>query len=166
MIKKWYQLSYINKRDWLLENLEKLKISSPEAILIMLIDYYNSNNIKISDEDIIRKMAINQLKLNKLLESLCVKGYLRIETKRGLKFDLSPLYETKFEAEHKVDKSIIELFESEFSKPLSRHDFEKINEFVNNYPKNRIIKALQLAIAYNKPNTAYVETILKNELKK
>ena len=39
-MKKWYQERYFARRDWLLENLNRLEISPLQGLILLLIDYY------------------------------------------------------------------------------------------------------------------------------
>ncbi|MEG0823556.1 MAG: hypothetical protein RSG07_03525 [Erysipelotrichaceae bacterium] len=45
--KQWYLNTYINRRNWILDNLEKISIDGDEITLILLIDYFNEFNIFI-----------------------------------------------------------------------------------------------------------------------
>ena len=35
---KWYEMNYVNHRDWILDNLNLLSLDAKEAIVILMID--------------------------------------------------------------------------------------------------------------------------------
>ena len=40
-MKKWYQENYFSRRNWILENLSKLKLTGNQAMILLMIDYDN-----------------------------------------------------------------------------------------------------------------------------
>ena len=165
-MEKWYLNNYVNRRDWLLENMHNYDLSSDEILLIMLIDYQNTYNNPITYAYLSAKMGKDQGEIDKLLAGLISKNYLKIVTRDRVSYDLTPLFDNEVENNTVANSdNLFEIFETEFGRPLSENDALKIDSFIKYYPYESIIKALQIASAKNKLNTAYVEGILKNNAK-
>ena len=64
---KWYQENFVNRRDWILDNLADLKMSYEEIVVVLLIDFFNSNNINITfsnNELLSKKLQLYDAKCN------------------------------------------------------------------------------------------------------
>ena len=55
---KWYEYKYVNHRDWILDHLEMLGLTAQETVLVLLIDFFNQNNVEITIELLSRKTGI------------------------------------------------------------------------------------------------------------
>ncbi|MFV0380239.1 MAG: DnaD domain-containing protein [Anaerorhabdus sp.] len=160
---KWYEARYVNKRDWIIENLEFLNLSPNEFQLINIIDFLNDFNDIITHELLCKKMCITKDELDNLLAVLMAKNYLSIKAhKAEVKFILDGLYETETaKYEGIVNRDIYDLFENEFARPLTENELRKINEFLKKYEKKLVIYALREASTYKVLNIPYVEKILR-----
>lgn len=162
-MKKWYQENYINRRDWILEHCDKLKLSAEEILLLLQIDYLSSNHIQINTKLLESKMKLSEAKLDKLLQSLCAKNILLIRSKSKISYDMSPLFELNLEEEiNEHVKDVFVLFQKEFGRLLTRDELIKIQELLQIYNQKELIKALQIASAYKKMNLKYIEKVLIN----
>jgi DNA replication protein len=99
---------------------------------------------------------------------LCAKKYLDIRASgKRISFRLDGLYDTDVAREAGIaDRSVFDLFESEFKRPLNQKDMEKISEWNRTYEKRMIILALREASMYQKVSIPYIETILREWTKK
>ncbi|MCI5774364.1 MAG: DnaD domain protein [Erysipelotrichaceae bacterium] len=162
---KWYKQNYVNRRDWILDNLENLQLSHFEAIVVLLIDFCNVNNIPINLEYLAAKCNCDTAVIDKVISVLCAKNYLDIKAiNKSVVFDLSKLFEAdmnKQQAENYA--SIFELFESEFGRPLVADELTKIQEWLKRYDSKLIIYALRQASMYQKVNFAYIQKVLENK---
>ena len=61
---KWYQENFVNRRDWILDNLADLKMSYEEIVVVLLIDFFNSNNINITLELLAAKTNSSNMLFN------------------------------------------------------------------------------------------------------
>lgn len=166
-MKKWYLLNYVDHIDWLIDNFEKLNIDCNEALFLITIQFFIKHNIPITIEKLSQKLKMDSEKINSITEQLSRKQYLNLTfSKDGIEYDLSKLYETNFSNTKLHSDDLFSLFQEEFGNLFNTNDAYKLKELLAVYPRNKIIKALQLAKAYEKTNMAYIEKILKDEQKK
>ena len=161
---KWYQENFVNRRDWILDNLADLKMSYEEIVVVLFIDFFNSNNINITLELLAAKTNSSKEDINKIISILCAKNYLDIKAvDKHIVFDLSKLFESEYGKEKEVLKNDLnQIFETEFQRPLSNDEFTKLNQWLKIYDKKKIIMSLRKASMYQKLNFAYIEKILEN----
>ena len=160
---KWYQENYVNRRDWILENLEYLKITPLELEVILLIDYFNSNHQLVSPEVLAEKTNLDITTIDDVFNSLESKNYLEFKvSNKGVIFSLDKLFEIKIGKEEVVfNVELFNLFEEEFGKPLSKNDMEKLNQLRKKYTTKLIIYALREASLHNKLTMQYITAILR-----
>lgn len=163
-MKKWYQHKYVNHRDWIFDNIEKFNLNNDELILLLLIDFLNTNNIALNTSILSKKMRCSEKEVDLLIEQLCLKNLLEIKAGKKLIYDLSKFFETDFN--EIIDphlKDVYQIYEKEFGRFLTKLEVEKLSDLINDYDKDKIIKALQKASAYNSLSMKYIESILKND---
>lgn len=162
---KWYNLTYVNRRDWILENLENLNLTFEESVIVLVIDYMNSNNMEVTIEALQKKCQIEYEKVDEIISGLCNKNYLSFKTMdRKVVFELTGLFETDVAKEEvALNRSLFDLFENEFKRTLNQVETEKIGEWVKKYEKKKIINALRKASMYQKLSFPYIDEILVNE---
>ena len=160
---KWYTQKYVNRRDWILDNLEFLKLSPSETAIVLLIDFFNANNIDITIELLSKKTDLSLEEVNKVLGVLFAKKYLIIEAKnKKAKFNLNNLFEIDVaQTEFVLDSSLFQIFENEFKRPLNHNEMEKISDWARFKDKSLILNALKEASIYKKLSISYVEKVLK-----
>lgn len=161
---KWYKQKYVNRRDWILDNLEFIGLSEKETIIVLLIDYFNSNNIGITIDLLCNKTKMDDKEVNKILSVLFAKKYLVIEASgKTPTFVLDGLFELEVEAiESELDSSLFNLFEKEFKRPLTQKEMETVSDWIKRIDSNLIIEALRYASMYKKVKLSYIDKILKN----
>ena len=161
---KWYEQKYVNHRDWLLDNMELLNLSHTDLIVVLLIDFLNEHQIMITTELLSEKTKLSTHDLDMVLGGLCAKKYLDIRVKGSkVNFSLNGLFDTDIARETQVmDSPLFDVFETEFGRPLTQLEMQKINEWNRIYDKQMIIYALRSASAYQKLNFSYIDRILAN----
>ena len=161
---KWYKQKYVSRRDWILDNLEYLGLSEKETLIVLLIDFLNTNNINITIELLCKKTGMKETELNKVLSVLFAKKYLVIQAQRNkAKFILDGLFEIEVASvESALDSSLFDLFETEFKRPLAPKEMDKVSEWGKVIDSKLIILALKEASMYKKMSIAYIDKILKN----
>ena len=161
---KWYEQRYVNHRDWVLENLELLNLTDQELVVVLLIDYCNEKHIDISMDVLEKKARLKKEELERVIATLCAKKYLEIlASSKNVKFSLDGLFDIDVAHEQRViDVPLFEVFESEFGRPLSQKEMQKVSEWNKTFDRKMILYALREASAYQKVNMTYIETILKN----
>lgn len=165
MAAKWYLENYVNHRDWLLEKLELLQLKPEEALLCLLIDYYNCHNLTINYETLIAKLKSDKQKIDDLIAELNAKGYLQLTLIDGrLHYDLSPLYENGLNALAAVKfDDIFKVYEKSFGRLLSTTEMQKLSDLSKTYDNDSLIEALRVADAYRKLSMSYIEAVLRNK---
>ncbi|MBP3890732.1 MAG: DnaD domain protein [Solobacterium sp.] len=163
-MKKWYEQHYVNHRDWILENLELLHMSEQEALLVLMIDFLNANQMEITMDLLQKKTGLKKEDLDSVISLLCARNYLEIRaSKKEVRFCLDGLFEVDIAKDANVlDSSIFDAFESEFGRPLSQKEMEKIGDWNRIYDRKLLLYALREASAYQKLSVGYIESILTN----
>ncbi|MDD7282269.1 DnaD domain-containing protein [Floccifex sp.] len=152
--------NYFNRRNWILENLENLHVNAKEALVLLLIDYYNEIHVMITHEIIADKLKMEVDEVEEIFLSLSDNGYLTIDMDGGnLFFNIEGVYQKDVKGVP-LSPSLIETFEYEFKRPLSPFEMQRIIDMASNYDERRVICALNEAVVYDKVDLNYIEKIL------
>ena len=148
---KWYEMNYVNHRDWILDNLNLLSLDAKEAVVILMIDFMNEHHLKTTIEDLAKRTNLTNEEMNEVLSLLCAKKYLEIKAANNgdIRFVLN-------------DSSLFDLFESEMGRTLSQREMQKIAEWNRTTDKKMIFYALREASAYQKLSFSYIDKILQD----
>lgn len=159
---KWYQQKYVNHRDWILDSLEFLGLTSDEVIIVLLIDFLNCHGEQVSMETLSKKSGKTAEEVDQIISLLCAKNYLKIKaSSRSVRFLLDGLFETETAKEEKIlDSGLFEVFETTFGRTLSPKEYEKISEWNKSCDKKLIIYALREADTYGKLSFHYIDKVL------
>lgn len=166
-MKKWYKEKYFNRRNWILDNFDKLSLSPLETMTLLIIDFSKQNNVDINNEYLCTKLKIDSKELDTVLSSLVSKSYLKINVnEKGIFFDIDGLFDEDVDKMDDLDnKNIYEIWEDVTGKPATPNDMMKIKDLHDEYGEEELINAIRMADAYRKYTLSYVEGILKNENK-
>ena len=161
---KWYETNYVNRKDWVLDNLEYLGLDEKQTLIVLLIEFLNEKRIPISLELLQKKSGLSKEEVDQQISILCAKKYLSIKASaKQIKFLLEGLYDIDVAKEENVlDSSLFETFEREFGRPLSNNEMVKISEWNSIFDKKIILYALREASAYQHLSLAYIEKILSS----
>lgn len=163
-MKQWYEKKYFNRMYWIFEELENLKLNHTEMCLILLIQYLNETNSKISFDVLCNKLKLDVEEIDNLLNDLHKKGYLDIEVQAsGFVIRIDGLFNQ--ENELHFESNIFDLFESEFKRTLSSHELQRISDWLGTYENDSIVFALRDASMRNILNFDYINRILENGAK-
>ncbi len=159
----WYTENYVNRRDWILEYAELLNLTKEELVCVLMIDYFNSNHLEITQTILCKKLSVKQEELDKILGLLSAKRYLSIQVVGGkVDFSLNGLFETKVaRVQTAINATLFDLFESEFGRPLSQNEMEELNKWIREMDSKLITYALKEASMYNAVNFKYIGKILR-----
>lgn len=167
-MKKWYKKSYFDKEAWILENFDKLSLSSDEVLLLLIINHSINNSIKLSYEYLSKKMNKTSKQLDKIISNLVARHYLNITTNnRGIVFDIDGVFEfdvDKFDVLENND--VFNTLEIVFGRPLNPNELQKSSDLIDKYGQNNFIDACRIAEAKRNVKMPYIEGILKNNEKK
>ena len=161
---QWYEQRFVNRRDWVLDHLEFLGLTSDEIVIILLIDFMNEHGMIPDTAILARKTGKTEDEVGRIISLLCMKSYLVIKAEgSSINWDLSGLYKTDVaRAASIVDSSLIDTFESEFGRTLSETEMQKISEWGRTIDKKLILYALREASVQGKLSIPYVDRILQN----
>ncbi len=169
MDKNIWNEPYFDRRTWILANLDMLHMNPQEILVLMLIDYCNQIKTMVTHEYISKKINLSIDEIEEIFMSLSDKGYLTINMdmeKGNLIFDIEGIYQQEqVEGQH-LSRSLFDTFEFEFKRPLSHHEMDRILTMVSNYEEERVILALNEAVAYQKLDLNYIERILGSWMQK
>lgn len=160
-MKQWYEKKYFNKMYWIFEEMENLNLTHIEMCFILYIQYCNETNTIINFETLTKKMKMNEEQIDELLDTLHQKGYLEIQVNsKGFEINIDGLF--RLEDELHFESNIFDLFESEFKRPLSSLELQRISDWLNRYDETTITYALRDASLRHKLHFDYINRILEN----
>lgn len=160
-MKKWYEKKYFNRMYWIFEELENLNLNHTEACLILLIQYLNETDTRITFDLLKNKLRMNEEEVDTILGNLHQKGYLEIEVlPERFSISIDGLFSK--ENELHFESNIFDLFESEFKRPLSSSELQRISDWLGRYEQETIVLALRDASMRNILNFDYIHRILVN----
>ena len=161
MTNKWYKERFIDRRNWILEHLDELSVTSEEALVLLLIDFMNQYQIGVSHQALATKLKKSDDEVDDLLSRLSAKGFLSLELRDGkIMFELDGVFEGNQEAAVSFDGSLFDQFETEFGRPLSQMEMERLAQWSEVYHQKLIVYALREALTYDKKSFDYIERIL------
>lgn len=163
-MKKWYKESYFNRKNWILENFDKLNISSDELVLILLIELCKESKKQITYDYLTSKLNKSIKEVDKIIASLVSKHYLSLSTNaKGLVLDIDNIFEFDLEKYEVVENNdLYDTLGNLFARPLTPSELQKVNDLLNEYAEKDILQAIRIAEANRKLKLNYIEGILRN----
>ncbi len=166
-MKKWYNESYFDRQNWILENYDQLNLSNDEALFLLLIELAKKNQKAITYEYLSKKLNQTNSEVDKMIADLVSRHYLKLSANaQGLVFDYDEIFEfdpNRYDISD--EKDLYDITSDVFNKPLSLTELQKMNDLLESYGKERFIEALRIAEAQRKLSMPYLEGILRNEKK-
>lgn len=163
-MKKWYKESYFNRKNWILENFNKLNITNDELVLILLVELCKESKKQITYDYLTLKMSKTVKEVDKIIASLVAKNYLALSTNsKGIVLDIDNIFEFDPEKyEINDNKNLYDTLGDLFGKPLTPIELQKVNDLLNEYSEKDILEAVRIAEANRKLKLSYIEGILRN----
>lgn len=159
----WWQKSYINRRDWILENQGSLKLSSDALLITLMIDFMNDNHEEISLETLSNRCGLEVLEVDEVIQGLINTSILKVAvTNNKVSFNIDNLFKNGVIYEH-VDEDIFKVFETEFGRLLTQVELQLLNKWLRLYSEDEILDALRSAMIYKKMSMQYINAILVNK---
>lgn len=151
---------YFNRTLWLFDHLDLLGIETSEAILLLVINYFNEKGEPIYEDSLAEKTHLSSDDLDEAIELLRAKGYLELDSKNGqLEWNLQGVLGKPEEMPLNSENMIGE-FQSVFGRPLSGSEMERIVQMLSEYEESMVSRALDEAAVYDKLSIGYVEHVL------
>ena len=166
-MKKWYKESYFDRQNWILENYDKLNLTSDETLFLLLVELGRRTHQQISDEYLSHKLDKTNKEVDKMIADLVSRHYLKLSADaNGLVFDIDEIFEFDPNRYDIVEeKDLYDIVSDVFNKPLSLTELQKMNDLLEKYGDKKFIEALRIAEAQRKLSMSYIEGILRNEKK-
>jgi DNA replication protein len=180
-LKKFINKDIVDFTELVIENYRKLDIDETDAIILIKLQKLIDKDIAfISPNKLSESLSISGNTTAKRLDKMIDRGFVSVSLIKGENgkeresYNLDRVYELilmndfnerkGIEKEVTIEQEIVELFESEFKKPLSVLDIQVITKWLNedNYTKDQIKDALFVAVKARKLNIKYVDGILLN----
>lgn len=176
--------NFINKKivdfsELILENYHLLDIDETDAvILIKLYKLLENNKTFINPKKLSEKLSISSGITARRISHLIDKGFIQLELVKGTngkekehynldlifeKIIMNDFHERKGGNQHNTNEmELVDLFESEFRKPLGVLDIQTITKWLNDdkYSFEQIKDALFIAVKSRKLSIKYVDGIL------
>lgn len=176
-LKRFIEKNIVDFSELLLNNYYKLGLDETDAVILIKLRYLMNKNVPfISPKQLSETLSISSQTTAKRLNALIDKEILRLELVRGENgkeresYSLDRIYELILlsdEPKEKMtkEKELVELFETEFNKPLSVLDIQTITKWLNEdkYTFDQIKDALFLAVKARRKSIKYVDGILLKE---
>lgn len=161
----WWNKAYINRRDWILENLGSMKLSPTQTLVLLMIDFLNQQGVPITLELLAERTAVESHVVDETIHDLVRQNILAIKvSKDALEFYLDGLFQDGVRYEY-VNEGIFEVFESEFGRLLSQNELMTLNTWLSKYSEADILDGLRNAVIYKKVSMQYINAILANKQK-
>ncbi|MDF9824083.1 DNA replication protein [Breznakia sp. PF5-3] len=161
-----YQKTYFNRRNFILSEIAALDISAEETFILLYIDYCNEFNINFDLEQTAKQCKMTAMHLDQLLNSLMNRGYVEIKMQnRQVIYCLDGVFRVKENLEVLSTNeytNLFELYESEFARPLTSLESQRLSEWMATYDLQLIEYALREAVVYEKRSFDYIDVILIN----
>lgn len=158
--------NYLDRMRWILDHLDRLHVDCKEAVILLLIQFFNETGQEISHESLAQKSHLDVDEIEEIFHSLSDKGYLSISFQNGhLSFLLNGLAEN-LSAGMPLQRNLVEAFEQEFGRGLSSSEMQRILDMANRYTERRVIVALNEAASNDKRSFNYIENLLASWMRK
>lgn len=158
---KWWNETFINRRDYILDHFENLTLSCEECMAVLLIDFMNQHSIPVSHGILASKMKMDGSQIDDLLSNLSQKGYLQITYQdKKVVFMIDGIFDTPKEKTMDFDQSLFDVYETEFARPLSQLELQRLSDWMGLYHQKLIVYALREALLYDKRSFDYIDRIL------
>lgn len=154
---------WLNKTNWILGHLEDFHLKPHEALVVLLINYFNETNptTTISAKEIASKSGLDLEQIELVIDSLSEKGYLNVRIqKSGMQFLLDGLFQVT--NKQPIAQKLLQEIGNEFGRPLSGMEMERILRLQQEYEESVILRALDEAAVYDRRSLNYIESLLQH----
>lgn len=156
---------YFNRRDWLIEKYDALKLNPQQLLLMLTIDVANQKGLNITLDYLKDKTKFTLEQLNQMIEQLIALKYLEITPKRNkIVFNIQGVFQRETEYGN-VEDDFLKVLQKEFGRLLSQNELIKLNELSQKYSKQQLEYALRQTILYKSFSIEYMERVIINDTK-
>lgn len=157
----WWKESYVNRRNWILQNFSELNVSVSEGMLLLMLDYMIEQRKTIDIKTLAAALNCDVNPVDQSLSLLISRGYVTVKTSsKKVEFDLDGLFESAGKKSVTISGDVFDLVENEFGRPLSQKELELLNTWSRQFPDKLITYALREASIMGKLSMSYIDKIL------
>ncbi len=157
---KTWNAPWCNRLYWILDSLQTLNLDPREALVLILIEYFNDQHQPVTHELIAEKTGLSVDVIEDLFAALSEKGYLSILLQKGqLEFVLEGLVSSQASGTA-ISRSTLEEFETEFGRSFSPDQMQRILDLEARYGHVCLMAALDEASVRGKRSLDYIESVL------
>ncbi|MBV1708594.1 MAG: DnaD domain protein [Erysipelothrix sp.] len=158
----WWKETYVNRRNWILQNFKEINVSPSEGMLLLMLDYMIEHKMTVDIKTLAAALNSDVLHVDQWLSTLISSGYLTVKTSsRKVEFDLDGLFESLGKKSVTINSDVFDVVENEFGRPLSQKELTLLNDWSRHYPDKLITYALREASIMGKLSMAYINKILE-----
>ncbi|PKM87449.1 MAG: DNA replication protein DnaD [Firmicutes bacterium HGW-Firmicutes-10] len=158
----WWKETYVNRRNWILQNFTEISVSPEEGMLLLMLDYMIEQKMVVDIKTLATAINSDVTHVDQWLSTLISRGYLTVKTSsRKVEFDLDGLFESVGKKSVTINSDVFDVVENEFGRPLSQKELTLLNQWSRHYPDKLITYALREASIMGKLSMAYIDKILE-----
>ena len=162
-MEKWWNETFFNRRNWILENYQNLNLTAAEGLILLTVDYMNEFGKEFTIQTLADKLHMDVKTVDQTISLLATKGYLKIASDgKRIRFLIDGVFDSPKVSFTKLS-SIFEIFEEEMGRTLNQNELREINEWLEKYKEEDILYSLRQASIYGKKNFGYIRTILESK---
>ncbi len=162
-MEKWWNESFFNRRNWILENYQDLNLGANEGLILLTIDFMNEFSQDFTIQSLAEKLHLDVKTVDQSISLLATKGYLKIASDgKKIRFLIDGVFDRPKVSPTKLS-SIFEIFEEEMGRMLNQNELREINEWLEKYKEEDILYSLRQASIYGKKNFNYIRSILEDK---
>lgn len=157
----WNQ-PWFSQLSWVMGNLERFDLDPNQKLVVAVLAFLNDTHLPFTPDIICEKTGLDEEVVDDVYDFLITAGYGRTDSRnKQLFFNLEGLLDLPAaNLNDPVSQSLLREFSTEFGRPLSGSEMERILNLSNEFDEDMILHALDEASAYNKRSLNYVESLL------
>ncbi len=164
--RKDWSSPWFNRYYWIMDHLEDYQFEPNEFLVIMVMNFMQETGQLLTPDSIGAKTNLSESELDTAFSSLSAKGLLGIDfLNRQVRFSLEGLADvgqSQPMSSSPIVQTLIREFSSEFGRPLSGSEMERILALGDEYEEDMVLRALDEAAAYGKRSVSYIEAMLND----
>lgn len=158
-MEKWWLAPHIDRRTYLMGEYSRLSMSEQEFLMILMMDYAMQVKPSMTTKDLAELMNIKENDVMERLSAMMNKGWIEMKvTNKKIEYSLDPIFAKKPILE--IPRTIFDLFEEHFARPLTSKEMEKLSGWMQLYDNALIEWGLREAVVYKRISFSYIDKIL------
>lgn len=166
MFERVWEKRYFDRKTFLLEENDRLKLNPFELVILLYIEHYNITQKAIDLNLLAKMMQVSTTQIDQYLTGLIQRGFVSLDiSETGVHYRLDGVYQFEDKAESTELKSLVDMFADEFKRPLTSNETEKLDYWLIKCGYDYVVHALREAVIYRQLKFPYIDRILNQWLK-